>query len=227
MLKSSLLIATNNEGKLKEYQALLAATPFPLIGLAQAGIHQTVEETGATFEENALLKAKTYASLSGLLTLADDSGLEVDALGGEPGVRSSRYAGPNATDPQRVEYLLAKLKDVPYRWRTARFRCVIALVWPSGEIEMCQGMCPGMIAMEPRGANGFGYDPVFFLPHLKRTMAELTLEEKNQVSHRAMAARAALALLKQEAARHNRSNQDPRGQGAQVTAGQGLEAGET
>jgi XTP/dITP diphosphohydrolase len=193
--KPKLLIATNNRGKLREYRHLLAGVPFYLVSLADAGITAEVAEIGQSFEENATLKATTMAALSGLLSLADDSGLEVDALGGEPGALSHRFAGENATDADRINYLLERLKDAPDHIRTAQFRCVIAIAEPHGRVELCSGICRGTILKEPRGSNGFGYDPVFFIPELGKTMAELTLEEKNLISHRARAAEQARIKL--------------------------------
>jgi XTP/dITP diphosphohydrolase len=190
-----LLLATNNKGKLREYQYLLKGIPYEIVTPADCGITADVAEVGATFEENATLKATTMASISCLITLADDSGLEVEALGGEPGVRSSRFAGENATDADRIALLLARLKDVPDLHLLAQFRCVIAIAEPGGRVELCTGTCPGIIVSEPRGANGFGYDPVFLIPEMGKTMAELTLGEKNKISHRAQAAEKARALL--------------------------------
>jgi len=190
-----LLVASRNPGKLREYRELLKGVPFRLTDLASEGIQEEVAETGRTFEENASLKARRYAELSGLLSLADDSGLEVDALGSEPGVRSARYAGEHASDADRYNLLLEKLRGVPTEKRTARFRCVIALAWPSGRLELLHGAREGIIATEPRGANGFGYDPVFYMPELGATMAELSAEQKNRVSHRYEAAQKAKALL--------------------------------
>jgi XTP/dITP diphosphohydrolase len=132
---------------------------------------------------------------SGLLTLADDSGLEVDALNGEPGVMSARYAGKNASDTDRVKYLLSKMKDVPKEKRTARFRCVIAIAQPDGQVEFCEGECKGLIAFEPCGKNGFGYDPIFCFPKYGKTMAELPIEIKNRISHRGRAAQKARLIL--------------------------------
>jgi XTP/dITP diphosphohydrolase len=192
---SKLLLATNNKGKVREYQSLLKGVPFELVTPAEQGINMEVEETGSTFEENARLKALAFARVSGLLTLADDSGLAVDALKGEPGIRSSRYAGEGATDADRVKFLLAKLEHIAPGKRTAHFICVIALAFPDGQIEICSGKCDGLIISEPRGENGFGYDPIFFFPALKKTMAELSTEIKNQVSHRARAAREAAKVL--------------------------------
>ena len=195
-----LLIATGNPGKFKELTALLAGVPFTLVSLAEAGIEEDIEETGSTLEENAALKARAYSRLSGLPTLADDSGLEVEALGGEPGPLSSRYAGEGATDAQRIAFLHAKLEDWPEKSWTARFRCVIAVAWPSKPVELYTGECHGKIVSQPRGSSGFGYDPVFLLPELGKTMAELSAQEKNRVSHRSTAARKVATALKRKGA---------------------------
>ena len=191
-----LLVATRNPGKVREFRQLLTGIPFEVTSLEQARLVEEVEETGSSFEENARIKARTYASLSGLLTLADDSGLEVDALEGAPGVQSARYGGPGIPDEERVTLLLENLKGVAWENRAGRFRCVIAIAQPSGEMETVTGVVEGVIQYEPKGNNGFGYDPVFYLPHLGRTTAEMSLEEKNGLSHRAQAARKAVALLK-------------------------------
>jgi XTP/dITP diphosphohydrolase len=190
-----LLIATNNRGKIHEYQDLLKGIPFELVTPGALGINMEVEETGLDFSENALLKATTFAKASGLLTLADDSGLEVDALNGEPGVRSHRYAGEGATDADRVNYLLNKMKGIPREKRTAHFRCVIAIAHPEGKVEFYEGRCDGLIAFVPRGQAGFGYDPVFYFPELDKTMAELPLDTKNRISHRARAAQKAVEKI--------------------------------
>ena len=191
-----LLLATNNKAKVQEYKSLLQNLPFELVTLAEQGITTTVSEGGESLEENARLKATVLAAESHLLALADDSGLEVDALGGEPGRLSARYAGEGASDRDRVDYLLAKLRGVPWERRSARFRCVIAIATPDGEVELCSGECRGFITFEPMGEQGFGYDPVFYLAELDKTMAELSLEIKNQVSHRGQAARKACQLLR-------------------------------
>jgi XTP/dITP diphosphohydrolase len=193
---NKLLLATNNQGKVIEYQYLLQGINFELVTPASLGLKMDVEESGTTYQENARLKAVALAKPGGLLTLADDSGLEVDALNGEPGLRSSRYAGEGATDSQRVQYLLNKLKDVPPAKRTARFVCVIALAFPEGKVEYCRGECQGIITSSPVGEEGFGYDPIFYFPELKKTMAELPREIKNSISHRARAAQQAVKLLK-------------------------------
>ena len=194
-MRPKLLLATNNQAKVREYQSLLQNLPFELVTLAEQGITTVVDEVGESLEENARLKATTLAAESQLLALADDSGLEVDALGGEPGRLSARYAGEGASDRDRVSYLLSRLRDVPRQKRSARFRCVIAVATPGGEVELCSGECQGLITFEPQGEQGFGYDPVFYLPELDKTMAELPLEIKNQVSHRGRAARKVYRVL--------------------------------
>jgi XTP/dITP diphosphohydrolase len=193
-----LLLATNNKAKVREYKHLLQDLPFELVSLAEVGITTTVNEVGESLEENARLKATVLAAESWLLVLADDSGLEVDALGGEPGRLSARYAGEGASDRERIDYLLSRLKGVSGEKRSARFRCVIAIATPDGEAELCSGECHGFITLEPRGEEGFGYDPVFYLSELGKTMAELPLEVKNQVSHRGQAARQACQLLRRK-----------------------------
>jgi XTP/dITP diphosphohydrolase len=180
-----LLIATTNPGKVREYQQLLNGLNCDLVGLADVGITQDVAETGETYEDNALLKARAYAAQSGLLTLADDSGLEVDALNGRPGVHSARYA-PDS--PTRIRRLLTEMQPVPADRRSARFQCVIAVAWPDGRTEITSGTCEGWITTEARGSNGFGFDPVFHVIERGLTMAELPDDVKNQISHRAHAA---------------------------------------
>ena len=193
-----LLLATNNQAKVREYRSLLQNIAFELVTLAEEGITTTVSEVGESLEENARLKATVLAAQSQLLALGDDSGLEVDALGGEPGRLSARYAGQGASDKDRVNYLLSRLKGVPWQERSARFRCIIAIATPGGEVELCRGECRGFITFEPRGEQGFGYDPVFYLPELDKTMAELPLEIKNQVSHRGQAARKVYQVLERQ-----------------------------
>jgi len=188
-------LATTNQGKAAEYRDLLKGLGFELVTLDQAGIGREAEENFTTFEENARSKAGFYSDLSGLLTLADDSGLEVDALGGEPGVRSSRYAGDNAGDARRVNFLLNKLRDIPQDRRQARFKCVIAIAQPGKLTQTAEGTCEGFIALKPQGDNGFGYDPIFYLPQYNKTIAELPPDVKNRVSHRGLAAAKARQLL--------------------------------
>jgi len=192
---TKLLLATNNPGKAREYKSLFHDLPYEVVTLAEQGIDIEVDEVGGSLEENARLKATALVARSQILTLADDSGLEVDALGGEPCPLSHRYAGEGASDADRVSYLLSRLIDVPWAERTARFRCVIALALPNGDVEFCHGECPGIITLEPCGEQGFGYDPIFFVPELGKTMAELSLAEKNRVSHRGKAAREAYRVL--------------------------------
>ncbi len=189
-----LLIATHNRGKLIEYEKLLAGLPFELVTLDDVGIRDDVAETGTTFAENARIKAIAYARQSQLLTLADDSGLEVDALGGEPGVHSKRYAGEGKSDAERIVFLLKKLERVPGK-RTARFRCAIAIASPRGELWETDGTCEGEIIATPRGTHGFGYDPIFKIAGREVTMAELPTIEKNKISHRAKAAEKARKIL--------------------------------
>lgn len=190
-----LLIATNNPGKVFEIQELLQNLDVKLVTPEQLGILLEVEESGKTYEENALLKGRAFCQASGLLTLADDSGLEVDALGGLPGLHSARFSPkPGATSADRRVLLLQKLAGIPRPWK-ARFCCLIALVSPNGEEYLSEGVCPGEIIPEERGENGFGYDPIFFLPDLNLTMAEIPMFEKNKRSHRALAVMAALPQL--------------------------------
>lgn len=198
-----LLIATHNRGKLREFAELLKGLPYELVTLDEVGIHNDVEETGATFAENAQLKAEAYARASGLLTLAEDSGLEVDALGGEPGVRSKRYAGENKTDAERNEYLLERLRAVPSDRRTARFHAVIAIADPQGRFWSSEGTCEGSIAYDERGTNGFGYDPVFISREYGVRTAELAPEVKNRISHRGRASVGARRILKEIANDHH------------------------
>lgn len=192
--KPKLLLATSNPGKVHEYQHLFQDF-CELVTPAEIGLNITLPEPATSYEENARLKAITAARVSQLITLADDSGLEVEALGGKPGSYSARFAGEDATDTDRITYLLSQLKDVPRQERRARFVCVIAIATPEGKVELCQGQCSGFIASKPRGTNGFGYDPIFYFPHLGKTMAELPLDIKNHISHRGKAAKQALKIL--------------------------------
>ena len=250
MTQPQILVATRNRGKIREYRELLGAASYRLVSLDDVGVSDEVEETGETFRENAALKAALYAAAAGLPALADDSGLEVDALGGEPGVRSARYGEPlpaadsaasqspavSMSDQDRVNLLLRNMAGIPWARRTARFRCVICIAGPSaaesldwslinphhssdvdahprtlrgkagtegglsaaGEVRglaFFEGGVAGMVQYEPQGEEGFGYDPVFFLPSYGLTMGQLPLVEKNRISHRADAARKAVAQL--------------------------------
>jgi len=194
----ALVIATRNAGKLREFRRLFAGLDGRVVGLAEAGIAGEVEETGETFEQNARIKAAGYAGMSGELVVADDSGLEVEALGGEPGVLSARYGGEGLSDGERVRFLLERMKGVAGRLRAARFRAVLAIAGPGvgPDPVTAEGVLEGAIADRPRGDNGFGYDPVFWLPERDRTVAELPPEEKDAISHRGRAARLALPILR-------------------------------
>jgi XTP/dITP diphosphohydrolase len=190
-----LLVATGNPGKIVEIQSLLDDIELHLVTPDQLGLTLEVEENGETYEENASLKARAFAQASKLTTMADDSGLEVDVLGGQPGIRSARFSPkPHASDADRRAYLLELLKPYPRPWR-AHFHCTVAIATPSGRVYYAQGNCPGEIIPDERGNNGFGYDPIFMLPELGLTMAELSMEAKNQTSHRARAITAALPIL--------------------------------
>ncbi len=191
-----LLLATTNYHKLEEYRAIFSGLPFHFLSLHDIHLDLDVEEAGTTFAENAELKALAYARASGMLTLADDSGLEIDALGGAPGIYSARFAGKETSYEERFRLLLEQLKGLTRERRTARFRCAIALAEPSGNYQTVEGTLEGRIADTPRGQYGFGYDPIFFIPELGKTSAELTPEHKNRISHRGRAAQLAAALLK-------------------------------
>jgi XTP/dITP diphosphohydrolase len=192
-----LLLATSNQGKIREYRFLLYGLGYQITTLTEEGITKIVTESGNNYGQNARLKAITYAKLSQFTALADDSGLEVDALNGEPGIKSARFAGEAATDAEKVSLLLDKLNGIPWEKRTARFKCVIAIAIPGGRVELCHGECNGMIAFEAKGEKGFGYDPIFFLPDIGKTMAELPFDMKNQISHRARASQKARQVLQQ------------------------------
>ncbi len=192
-----LVLASTNPHKIEEFRALLAGAPFELLSPADLGVTVQVEETGDTFDENAILKALAYAEATGLLALADDSGLEIDALGGAPGVHSARWAGVDTLYEERFRLLEQRLAGIPDEQRIARYRCAIALAEPAprGLYAVVSGTLKGRIARTPRGGEGFGYDPIFYLPERGKTVGELTAAEKNSISHRARAAAAAQPLL--------------------------------
>ncbi len=196
-LQKKLLLGTNNRGKLSELRQLLAPLEgVALLSPAEVGIDIEVEEDGSSYRENAALKARAFAAASGLLTLADDSGLEVAALDSAPGIHSARYNGvPGASYAELRAYLLAQLRGHKRPWQ-ALFRATFAIARPQAEIEYIEGVCRGEIIPEERGEHGFGYDPIFYIPAAGCTMAELGDDEKNAISHRGNAARAALPLLK-------------------------------
>ena len=192
-----ILIATNNRGKQAELRALLRDLDAELVTPADLGLDLDVVEDGSTYRENAAKKAVAFAQASGLLSLADDTGLEVAALDDAPGLYSKRFAPmPNPTDADRRAYLLTQLRPHPRPWK-ARFRCVVAIAAPDNSVQFAEGICPGEIIPEERGEHGFGYDPIFWMPEIHKTLAELSMDEKNQLSHRARAIRAALPILKE------------------------------
>ncbi len=196
----NLFIATNSIHKISEYKEILADLPVNITYPSAEGIILEPEETGITFEENAIIKATAFAQVSNLLTLADDSGLEVDALGGEPGIYSARYGNTARRDQVgRYRLVLEQLaaKKVPWAKRTARFRCVVALATQAGVIGTAQGTVEGYIATEPRGHGGFGYDPIFYVPQFNQTLAQVSPAQKHSISHRGRAARAAIPLIRQ------------------------------
>lgn len=190
-----LLLASSNPGKLEEMKALLQDLSVELVTPVQLHLQPIIAETGSTYAQNAAIKARAYAHSSGLLTLADDSGLEVDVLGGLPGIHSARFSPkPGANDADRRAYLLAQLAGKHRPW-TARFRCTVALATPGTEVLYSKGECPGEIIPEERGENGFGYDPIFLLTDLGLTMAELPIHIKNHLSHRGRAVEAVRPIL--------------------------------
>jgi XTP/dITP diphosphohydrolase len=193
---NKLLIATNNKGKVKELQDLLKDIGLELVTPADINLDLDVEEDGATYAENAAKKARAFAHASGLISLADDSGLEVDALDGAPGLYSARYhPKPGANDADRRAYMIENLKDKPRPW-TAHFHATIAIAPPDQDVYIVEGNCYGEIIPQERGTGGFGYDPIFLLPELNKTMAELEMDEKNRLSHRAKAVINAIPVLK-------------------------------
>ena len=193
---NKLLIATNNQGKVLELQELLTGSGIEFVTPAQINLKLEVEEDGSNYQENAGKKAIAFAQASGLISLADDSGLEVEALGGAPGLYSARYSPkPGANDKDRRDFLLSNLKGKPHPWK-AHFHATIAVATPNGNVEFAEGNCYGEIIPEERGNGGFGYDPIFFMPELGKTMSELEMSEKNRLSHRARAMIAAMPILK-------------------------------
>jgi XTP/dITP diphosphohydrolase len=192
--KTKIIFATGNAGKMREIREILADLGLEILSMKEAGVNVEIEENGTTYEENALIKARAVASLTGELVLADDSGLEIDALGGEPGVYSARYLGEDTPYSVKNADLVSRLEGVPDEERTARFVCAIAAVWPDGRELTTRAAIEGRIGYEEKGEGGFGYDPIFFVPRFGKTTAELTAEEKNKVSHRGKA----LELMKEE-----------------------------
>jgi XTP/dITP diphosphohydrolase len=192
---SKLCLASYNQGKIKEFKALLNNLNLELLTPVELDLNLDVPEVGSTYAENAAIKAKAFAQRTGMLTLADDSGLEVEVLGNAPGLFSARFdPKPGASDADRRKYLLEQLKIFPQPWK-ARFHCSVAVAEPGGNLYLTDGNCEGEIEELERGKHGFGYDPLFFIPALGKTMAELNMEEKNQISHRAMAVRKAIPII--------------------------------
>ncbi|MBP5192132.1 MAG: XTP/dITP diphosphatase [Eubacterium sp.] len=190
-----LIFATGNENKMREIREILAGRGYEILSMKEAGIDIDVEENGKTFSENALIKARAISEASGELVLADDSGLEIDALGGEPGIYSARYMGHDTSYVEKNNNLIQRLEGVPDEKRTARFVCAMAAVFPDGREEVVVGTMEGRIGYEIAGENGFGYDPIFYLPEYGKTSAEISPEEKNAISHRGKALRAIAELL--------------------------------
>jgi XTP/dITP diphosphohydrolase len=182
-----LIAATGNKGKLEEIRRIFKLLPLEVISMEDAGINVDIEECGSTFEENALIKALEVSKLTCHMVMADDSGLEVDFLNGAPGIHSSRFAGKGATDEDRNRKLLNLLKNVPFEKRTARFVCAVAVVLPDRSHFTVRGICEGYIGFKPEGENGFGYDPLFYIPEYNMTVAQMKLEDKNKISHRGKA----------------------------------------
>lgn len=194
-MKKKLIFATGNEGKMREIRQILGNMDYEILSMKEAGVDVEIVEDGETFEDNAIIKAKTVMEATGCLTLADDSGLEIDYLNKEPGVLSARYMGENTSYRIKNQILLDRLHGVPAAVRGARFVCVIAAAFPDGHIETRRATIEGRIADEPAGENGFGYDPIFYVPELGKTTAELSEEEKNAISHRGKALRMIKEIL--------------------------------
>lgn len=189
------IIATHNPGKVKEFKGILEPRGYDVKSLAEIGFTEEIEETGHTFEENAILKAEAVAKAVNKMVIADDSGLSIDNLGGRPGVYSARYAGEQKDDQANINKVLSELKGIEKEQRTARFRCALAVSIPGEETKTVEGHVEGYIAEEPRGEYGFGYDPIFIVKDKDKTMAELTSDEKNKISHRADALKKLSMLL--------------------------------
>ena len=193
-MSTKIIFATENEGKLKEIKMILKGMDVDVVSMKEAGINADIDENGATFEENAVIKAKTIAGISGTIVLSDDSGLEIDYLNKEPGIYSARYMGEDTSYRIKNADLIKRLEGIPEEQRTARFVCVVAAVFPNGETVTTKGTMEGRIGYEERGENGFGYDPIFYVPELGISTAELEPEEKNKISHRGKA----LRMMKKE-----------------------------
>lgn len=184
-----IIFATGNAGKMKEIREILSDLPYEVVSMKEAGVTADIVEDGTTFEENAMIKAKTIAELTGEIAMADDSGLEVDYLDKAPGIYSARFLGEDTSYDIKNQYLIDQLAGVEGNDRSARFVCAIACVWPDGKSKVCRATIEGELAKAPAGENGFGYDPIFYVPQYGKTTAELSMEEKNEISHRAKALR--------------------------------------
>ena len=195
-MKKKLIFATGNEGKMKEIREILADMDVEVVSMKEAGIHADIVEDGNSFEENAEIKAKTICEMTGEITLADDSGLEIDYLNKEPGIYSARYMGEDTSYRIKNGNLIQRLEGVPDEKRTARFVCAVAAAFPDGTVKTVRETMEGRIGYEEKGENGFGYDPIFYLPEYGCTSAELSMEEKNKISHRGKALRAIRDVLK-------------------------------
>lgn len=190
------IMATSNENKVREIRQMLEGSDLEIISLKEAGVHAEIEENGTTFAENARIKAETVRDLTGQIAIADDSGLEIDYLNGQPGIYSSRFMGTDTPYPKKNQAILDLLKEVPEEKRSARFVCAMAIAWPDRECDIFEGVMEGRIAFRIAGEGGFGYDPIFYLPEYGCTSAQLTSDEKNAVSHRGKALRQAAAVLR-------------------------------
>lgn len=194
-MKQRLIFATGNQDKMREIREILGDKDYEILSMKEAGIDLDIIEDGSTFEENAMIKAKAVMEATGALTLADDSGLEIDAFGGGPGIYSARYLGTDTSYTEKNKVILEKLKDIPEEKRTARFVCAIAAAFPNGQTLTTRGTMEGIIGYEAKGENGFGYDPIFYLPQLEKYSAELSRDEKNSLSHRGEALRKMKEIL--------------------------------
>lgn len=194
-MKQRLIFATGNQDKMREIREILGDKDYEILSMKEAGIDLDIVEDGSTFEENAMIKAKAVMEATGALTLADDSGLEIDAFGGGPGIYSARYLGTDTSYTEKNKVILEKLKDIPEEKRTARFVCAIAAAFPNGQTLTTRGTMEGIIGYEAKGENGFGYDPIFYLPQLEKYSAELSRDEKNSLSHRGEALRKMKEIL--------------------------------
>ena len=194
-MKQRLIFATGNQDKMREIREILGDKDYEILSMKEAGIDLDIIEDGSTFEENAMIKAKAVMEATGALTLADDSGLEIDAFGGGPGIYSARYLGTDTSYIEKNKVILEKLKDIPEEKRTARFVCAIAAAFPNGQTLTTRGTMEGIIGYEAKGENGFGYDPIFYLPQLEKYSAQLSRDEKNSLSHRGEALRKMKEIL--------------------------------